>query len=386
MLKKIFLFLFFLFFLKVNTFWVIEKYPLEKQTKEKINQSEQWYIQAYLSIPKQNYDIEEKIKIEIILKSKNKDIKGDISILWLKNFTLISQKKEKSKFSSDSIWNIYETIVIKLEYKAKKSWEYNIWPIFLDKKLISPSKKIKITWEKLFVWNMPVSSEKILNNTEKIFNSLKSDNNDDKIKFREKIDEKLVFDNNAKKYNLINKKSLSQSGLVATKINNFWNNEKNIDISDMKDIYEMKKKYYPLPFEKISFVVIIFLIIFNYLAKKIIIFSNKPIKKDNKKIVKKANVTKKLDYKKLLKDLEKQIDSLNKQEFYIRLNKIFRLFLKQKFSKDFSSKSLKEIEKILDKKYFLIYKKIYYPEYSPYSDDLKWRKKIFKEFKESLKN
>gem|GEM_PF-6720768 len=57
------------------------------------------------------------------------------------------------------------------------------------------------------------------------------------------------------------------------------------------------------------------------------------------------------------------------------------MFLDEKNNKQLSNKSLKELENILNEKYFNLYKKIYYPEYSPYSDTIEERLRILEEFK-----
>ncbi len=340
LIKKIFLLLSIIFlFFNQNFFYTFAISNTKEEQKKEIKVS--------FFFEKEKYDIDEKIKLKINFYAINKEITWKINILWLENFKILSYKKLKSKFSSNDKWDLIEKFQIKLILQAKQSWEYFIWPVFLNKKKILKKHKIKIVWERLFV-NWKKQNLNIL--------SLNKNNSINNIEYKEQKQEEIKQEKKQK-----------------------------IDISDMKDIYEIEKNPYPSLVEKIPFFIFIFLLfiffIFYFLRKKYLLKKAEFQAKNSRKI------KQKIDYKKLFLDLEKKLDSLDKQVFYTKITNIFRIFLEQKYSKNFSSKSLEELNYLLsDKEILDIYKKIYFEEYSPFLDDLEYRKKLFLELKKIIIN
>ncbi len=377
-IKILILFLLFFVFYK-NSFAVIEKNPenrwkeIEENNKEEEELEEKWKIEASLKTNKKEFDIEENIVVEIIVISKNKQISWNIEVDWINKFDLISQSKTRN-FSSDSTWNLFEKISVKLVLKARKSGEYYIGPLKINSEIKTKKKKIIVTWEKLFIWSNNNFWWFLKNKNIPSLNSSLLVKREEATKKREENNEINPSQPSLKPKGRNNIQKNKQGSLAPRK--------EKIDISDMKTIYLNNDKLYPLPFNISSFIIIFIIIILYFLYKLIDKYLILKIKEEEQKKFKRKK--ERINFIKLIDELKLEVGNYSKEKFYNKLWEIFRQFLDEKNPKQLSSQSLKELEKILSPKFLAIFKRIYYPEYSPFSDNITERIKILDEFKQLI--
>lgn len=299
------------------------------------------WLKLDFSSDKKEYNIDENIIINIDISGDNS--KWNLSIKWIENFNVVLQNQSESV--SIINWKITTNKYIKLYLAATKAWEYDLWPISINWKDFWEPIKLKITWERLMI-------------NPNIKKKVSSNNKVEKQDF-DKID--LSWNEN----NISSKKVI-------------W-----INWEEMIDIYPQKWFLIWDIFSKLSlYFLLISLILFFlfWLIKKYIplLISSKVEAIEHKKIVKK-----KVNYEKLINEIEEKYFNKKKEVFYSKLWNLFRIYLDDKVWDWLSKKSLSEIRlsKKLDKNLLELYQKVYYPEYDNLWDDIDKRKDILKQTK-----
>ena len=160
---------------------------------------------ANLQLDKKETDINDYIKLRVEIHSDEWWEIWISDIAWLENFEIISQSQSQSSSTAMVTVNWKTQSKIKtshnfdLTLKAKKKWDYILWPATLNKdneKIKTNKVDIKVSWDNLFINNnhlnvQPNSLWTNLNktNTNKINNEEKSIDKYDNIK-------KMDFDDN----------------------------------------------------------------------------------------------------------------------------------------------------------------------------------------------
>ena len=140
----------------------------------------------------------------------------------------------------------------------------------------------------------------------------------------------------------------------------------------MTDIYDIKPLLLNPPINVtysliflVVFIVLYFLLFYKKEEKKVIVLNNKK--------------SEKIDVNDILKDLEQNIEKHSKDEFYHKLDKAIRIYLKNTKNIDIDNLSFKEIEQLdLDDDLKSYLKEVYYKEYDNRKDDLETRKRDLK--------
>lgn len=303
-------------------------------------------IDIELFSDEENYNIDDLINLVVKINdsedSENQENIWDYSldITWIDNFEIVSQ----SRRSNIKIVNNERTEELFLQFSlvARESWDYTIGPFTIwsessDNEFTSNSINLSITGERLMV--NPVLRDEINN-----LNPL-----DDEFEDEDFSDIDLLWNDD--------KNKLDEAI--------YW-----VDWSEMKDIYWIKPnlKWSLVSKQSLIYLFIAIIILLLYILLKKAIYINNTKLKPAKKIK-----PKKPNYKKLILNLEKDIN-LSKDKFYLNIWDILRLYLDYKFNRDFSKKTLKEIELELDDDEIInIYRDIYYPEYNNLWDTKDYR-------------
>jgi len=119
-------------------------------------------FEAELKVDKNNSNINENINLRIEIKSSTWWEVKITDIKWLENFEKIWQSQSQSSSTQVMINNwktetqTNKTVNLDLILKAKKKWEFKLWPAILEsgnEKKESNSVKIKIDWTDISIIN-----------------------------------------------------------------------------------------------------------------------------------------------------------------------------------------------------------------------------------------
>lgn len=281
-----------------------------------------------LETNKKNFDINDPIQLKATIVADGNE---NITVKWIANLSWF-QIIWRSQSQSYQNINGQHSAQIQLNYtlKAKKKWEYALWPLVLSQgtgKILSNTVKIKVTWEQIFLGNA---------------NTLQQQN------------------------------TSSNNKPTIAPINNTPQPEHFDNIKDIK-----KNMSIPLLHYGIS----LFILILAWWVIYLYFYRNKK-KKEKKEVQKTKEIIppkKKINYQKMIKNIEKNYMEIEKEKFYAKLGNIFRLYISQEINTNFETKTLQEARDSLDDKYYNILQKLYYPEYNTQIDDQEERKLLIKE-------
>jgi len=115
-----------------------------------------YWLEITLSTDKNNLDINETVSLNLNVKQteESQNQWWQIGIAWLESFEQIAQTQSSNYVNIN--WKLSFEQNISLHLKAKKSWEFVIWPatvIFSGQKIDSNTVSISVTWTQLFVGN-----------------------------------------------------------------------------------------------------------------------------------------------------------------------------------------------------------------------------------------
>lgn len=248
-------------------------------------------------------------------------------IWWLSWFQIVQQNQSQSYQTINGKTTAQINFI--LTVKAIAPWEYTIWPIVLQEwtqEVSSNTIKIKVTWVQIFMGG----------NTSSVSNT----------------------------------SSLPQNPSVVTpqptlpQPNNDWT------IKDIKPNLQVSLFHYFLTLILVL-VFSLFGYFYRYLDKKRKLLSDAP------EIV--SQPLKEINYKSLIRKIEKKYLTSSKNIFYAKLWSVFRLYVKNKIDSDFDAKTLHQAKQVLDNDFLQLLEKIYYPEYNKEQDNEEQRKNIIKE-------
>ncbi len=156
---------------------------------------------ASLSTDNNIIDINSTIKLSLKI-SNDKNEKVNIkNIKWIENFDIVWQNQYQSSSSKITIINWKTNAINTTNYtiilylKAKKSWEYTIWPATIQiwNKIYNTNYlKIKVTWQNIMINN---------NNNKNNNTSINTNNSYDTNDINKQLKTKSIKINNAKQYN-----------------------------------------------------------------------------------------------------------------------------------------------------------------------------------------
>ena len=134
-------------------------------------------LDATLETTNKQIDINNPIDIKLTIESDETDSWAiEIqNIKWLDNFDIVNQSQYQNSSTSISVidWKTQKETKIKnfleLSLKAKKSWDYTIWPVVIkswENTIETNSIDLKVEWEKIFLNNQnnTNNSQTITNN------------------------------------------------------------------------------------------------------------------------------------------------------------------------------------------------------------------------------
>ena len=153
-----------------------------------INISYIFSFDANLQIDKKETDINDYIKLRVVINSDKWWEIWITKIKWLDNFEIINQSQSQSSSSSIVIVDgkterkTQTSHNLDLVLKAKEKWDYILWPAYLKnwkEEIKTNDVKISVTWDNLFINNnhLQVPKQKNTNNNQ-VLSSTKNENND----------------------------------------------------------------------------------------------------------------------------------------------------------------------------------------------------------------
>lgn len=130
----------------------------------------------------------------------------------------------------------------------------------------------------------------------------------------------------------------------------------------MNDIYGIKEWLLWFPFEYINALIyILFILIIIFISKYF--FSNTKVEKDI--VIKKVAKKEKIDFSKLINEIEKKYINEKWDVFYSHISEVIRLILEEKESKNISKMTFAEINKLnINDEIKNLIKNVYYKEYA----------------------
>jgi hypothetical protein len=294
-------------------------------------------------VSQRNVNIWDNINLQINISSSwNSDIEI-AQINWIDNFKQLSQSQSRQvQIINGESSSIY---TLQLDLQPINTWSYILWPVsveFWDELIHSDPIEITVNSE-----NIPRIKE---NNNKNLDNNL-----------------------DAKKQNIVSDKNEKQ-------------------LNDLDDIHTVKKlelQFWDFKYKWVIYfsLFVIFLIIFYVFLLKIL-ENRKAVKKLSQENVDKINNKKKeIDniYWELL-ILSDDIEKYSQEEFYAKLNNLFRKYFLYIWINKADKKTLSELKNDnIDSKIFDIFSMSYMYEFSTQQDNLSDRKQITMNFMLYLK-
>lgn len=285
---------------------------------------------ANLSLDKKQIDINDYINLELEVNSAWVNDVLIKEIKWIEYFDVISQSQSRSSSSSVVIidWKT-ETqkqakVILNITLRAKTKWNYEIWPAILSdwiEEIQTNVVNLDVSWEQLFINNNQINNS-INQNNQKL----------------SQTDDEQDYNNNS--------------------------NQEEVEINDYSDVakkqFNDNKNLYLL----FWILILISLIIFYILSKNKEIFekmlSQKNFDEENEKYRIYKDKEDKNNYENDIKEksiIEKNDDiniddiNINDKDFIIKLDKIFRNKLKNKYSiLDVENKTYEELFEYVNEK------------------------------------
>ncbi len=159
---------------------------------------------ANLQIDKSETNINDYINLKVEMNSTEWWQVWIIGIKWLENFNLINQSQSQSSSSTIIVVNwktqnkTKTTIDLDLILKAKKKWNFILWPATLEVgtwKILTNSLKINVWWNNTFINNTFINNNAITWNNNIKLNQLNSKEKDIKIEKYNNIEKKDLNNN-----------------------------------------------------------------------------------------------------------------------------------------------------------------------------------------------
>jgi len=279
-----------------------------------------------LTISESELTLEDSFELEIKINSDFDFKWWEIEIIWLDSFYKISQKNYSQITNIN--WKTKQIQTINLWFYPNKVWDFIIWPANIK------------DWESII------------------------ESNTVSVKINNKPLSKSIIDEDEKK-----EKIQSNSN------NNDENtdNEKNIFNEELKDIRNLKYSIFDF-----NFIFLVVILVWLYLYIKFWIKNNlkqNDLLNNQNKIINIETII--FD----LKKLKRQRNKLIKNEFYKKLNLIFRKYFHFIWIVDSYSKTYKELSsKINNKEILSLFKQSYYTEFDSSDDNSENREKIIEIF------
>ncbi len=322
------------------------------------------------SSDKKSYDIEDIIQLNVTI---NTDTPWDnqIYIQWAETFQIISKRESHSSVNING--EKKSSVTLSLWLLAPDKWDYTLWPVTVsnwDEVNLSNSIDVEIKGERIMVNNKFDTIQKNLWNDK----SEQKDNPDEDVD----IDSVDLWETNTTEE-------------IVPKII-IW-----VDGEEMTDIYRDKWFLYSYALLKkllsilaLIVISIIAIVLWRKYLQKYLQFKEENREEEIVEIIKEEI---EIDYPSLLNNLKNNYLDSSKEIFYAQTWEVYRIYLDDKIQQWLSKWSLKEVQSFLKKvsidkevktKLINFYKKIYFPEYNTWEDNIEERHNVLEELEKFI--